>query len=418
MGRRKQAILLLIAIVTIICCVIVEFSMVTPFFRSLLPPEFIGINDMLISHVVDEPLVQKDMSSTSAASVISDSPRSLSMAPASSNDQKRPAVAFLNDEDFMEKQKMIQEHRRTHLQQMCQTYQRETRDIKEMLSDYEKYHGTLLVDDKHKILHCNTPKVAGTSWKRVLNVLTGQTNSTSQGTGYENVNIARNIRRLASYTPSEIDHILKTYTKFMFARHPFSRLLSAFNNKLAPNSTDTRNRQIFRDAVGEVIQMAFHPCTNQRARRRKITCEYNITFHDFVRFLIDPRMEPFQNVHWKSNYELCKPCDIKYDIIGKYESLVEDANYVLKVTNVDHLVSFPSGEGNADTSTHSSNQQKLVAAYKQMSLHDIESLVRFFKMDFLLFDYPVATSEEFYRILNVKKHSDSDLNALKGIKIF
>ena len=330
-------------------------------------------------------------------------------------------------ENFMERHRKIQEQRRRHLQLICKGHHKETRDVKEILTKYDVNHGSLLVDDKHKILHCNTPKIAGTSWKRVLNVLTGMTNSTSEGTGYENVDIAMKIRRLASYTPSEIDHILSTYTKFMFSRHPFSRLLSAFNNKLAPNSTDTRHRQIFREAVGEIIQLIYHPCAYQRSRKVKTNCmEYKVTFHDFVRFLINPLLESYQgNIHWRSNYELCKPCDIQYDIIGKYETLIDDANYVLKATKVDNLVKFPTGEGNAITSTHSSDQKKLLNAYNNMTLEEIKSLVSYYKMDFLLFDYPIATSEEFARFLNdmvnTRDNGDGDderVDNLKGIRIF
>ena len=282
------------------------------------------------------------------------------------------------------------------MQNICQTYHHDPSDIHRILASNDKAKESLLVDEKHKILYCSTPKIAGTSWLRVFNFLTGKSKSVDENSGYKTVEVARKIRRLGSYTPSEIDHILKNYTKFMFARHPFSRLLSAYNNKLAPNATDTQNMMVFRQGIGDIIQLMYHPCAYKRKRKRLTECTYNVSFHDFVRYLIDPELEAYQfNIHWRSNYETCKPCVIKYDIIGRYETLLDDAKYVLKATNLDHLVSFPSKGGDSVTSTHSSDENKLMAAFKDVSLREIKSLVFLYKMDFLLFDYPVAFSEQF-----------------------
>lgn len=44
-------------------------------------------------------------------------------------------------------------------------------------------------------------------------------------------------------------------------------------------------------------------------------------------------------------HELCNPCAVKYDFVGKYESLKEDANYVLDWMGVTDLVkSFPASD--------------------------------------------------------------------------
>ena len=80
-----------------------------------------------------------------------------------------------------------------------------------------------------------------------------------------------------------------------------------------------------------------------------------------------------------------------YDIIGKYETLVDDAKYVLKLTNVDRIVSFPESEGPTGTSTFSSNPNKMLSFYRQIPVHDIERLIERYKMDYILFNYTLPS---------------------------
>ena len=36
------------------------------------------------------------------------------------------------------------------------------------------------------------------------------------------------------------------------------------------------------------------------------------------------------NVHWRPQSDICRPCFIKYDFIGRFSTLIADADYVLK----------------------------------------------------------------------------------------
>ncbi|MCQ4062298.1 sulfotransferase family protein, partial [Klebsiella pneumoniae] len=64
----------------------------------------------------------------------------------------------------------------------------------------------------------------------------------------------------------------------------------------------------------------------------------------FVYYLLDPRTqreEPF-NEHWERVHSLCHPCIVHYDVVGKYETLAEDANYILQLVGADTSFKFPS----------------------------------------------------------------------------
>ncbi len=114
------------------------------------------------------------------------------------------------------------------MQQICNSSESEKKRIP-VFSDKDVLQH-IVVDDKHQLLYCYVPKVACTTWKRLLMITTGL----SDAQDYEEVNgldAHRNLRRLGNYTSEEVDHRLKTYVKFMFARHPFERLFSGYNNK-------------------------------------------------------------------------------------------------------------------------------------------------------------------------------------------
>ena len=90
---------------------------------------------------------------------------------------------------------------------------------------------------------------------------------------------------LKDYTPESIRTILSDFTFFMFARDPLSRILSAYNNKMAPNCTDYRNRNAYRK-IGYKIIEKYRPGSAALLKSNDPD-RYDLTFHEFVKFLID-----------------------------------------------------------------------------------------------------------------------------------
>uniref|UniRef100_A0A2D4N6I6 Carbohydrate sulfotransferase n=3 Tax=Micrurus TaxID=8634 RepID=A0A2D4N6I6_9SAUR len=59
-----------------------------------------------------------------------------------------------------------------------------------------------------------------------------------------------------------------------------------------------------------------------------------------ILYLIDEETEKM-NEHWMPIYNLCQPCAIKYDFIGSYGRLEEDANFVLERVQAPSFIHFP-----------------------------------------------------------------------------
>ena len=184
----------------------------------------------------------------------------------------------------------------------------------------------LLVDDRLRYIFCYTPKVACTTWKRILLMMTGKmTVNRSEDIARSDVHsrsfMKRHLPSLNSYRPDEIEYRINHYFKFMFVRDPFERLVSAYLDKFVRTNT-------FQKTIGRDIIKLYRPDATTEALNEGS----DVTFQEFVRYILDERtrtIRPF-NEHWRPLHQLCYPCYIKYDFIGKFETLHEDAKYVLK----------------------------------------------------------------------------------------
>lgn len=147
-------------------------------------------------------------------------------------------------------------------------------------------------------------------------------------------------RLLSTYNEGEIHYRLKHYLKFLFVRHPFERILSAFRNKFENYNS------YFHQRFGRVILERFRP----NATAEDLETGDSVKFSEFVEYLLDPQTKkngPL-NDHWRPVYEMCHPCFIWYDVIGKYERLNKEAQYVLQKANLSSIT-FPRINRTTDT---------------------------------------------------------------------
>ncbi|CAH1394301.1 unnamed protein product [Nezara viridula] len=258
-----------------------------------------------------------------------------------------------------------------HLNLMCRHFNHSEPDDFNTLIENRYLLDHIVVDTKHQLLYCYVPKVACTNWKRLFMILTGATNTTNvlsiPATKAHN---RLSLLTLSNFTYTEIKYLLSTYTKFLFVRHPFERLLSAFRNKLEYKY----NRSMyFHNRFGKYI------VKNYRTKPNNASNGDDVTFAEFTAYLAKSESEVF-NEHWKPIHHLCEPCRIKYHFIGKYETLLSDSNFILKSIGVSD-VRFPFNVKTASTSN------KLKKYFSMLSPSRIKDLYNIYEIDFKLFQY-------------------------------
>lgn len=187
--------------------------------------------------------------------------------------------------------------------------------------------------------------------------------------------VPANLRALSQYSIGEINRRLKSYLKFLFVREPFERLVSAYRNKFT-----LRYNTSFHRRYGTKIVRRYR----QNATEEALRSGADVTFREFAEYLTDPatQREGPLNEHWQTVHSLCHPCLIHYDLVGKYETLEEDADYVLKLAGAEAEVRFPaSGKSTRTTGELAASYFKDISPVYQRKLYNL------YRMDFLLFNY-------------------------------
>ncbi|RVE56397.1 hypothetical protein OJAV_G00220700 [Oryzias javanicus] len=227
----------------------------------------------------------------------------------------------------------LHQARRDQVVDACRTYSASSRK-RRVLTPGDLKH--LVVDEDHELIYCYVPKVACTNWKRVMMVLTSRGKYTDPMKIPSNeAHIPSNLKTLNQYSISEINHRLKNYLKFIFVREPFERLVSAYRNKFT-----LKYNSSFHKRFGTRIIRRYRKNATQDA----LVNGDDVKFKEFIEYLVDPATQkdgPL-NEHWQTVYQLCHPCHIHYDMVGKYETLEEDSNYLLELVGVGNFLRFPS----------------------------------------------------------------------------
>ena len=229
----------------------------------------------------------------------------------------------------------------------------------------------IIVDRKNKLMYCYIPKVASSNMKRLLLTLQNYTDDSNAIGHFDQ----RGFEFLSDVKPDERDHMIKTFFKFLFVRHPFSRIVSAYRNKFI-NPVAYFELQYGRP----IVQKYRKP----RVPRTKVTGK-DVTFQEFVRYLIDKKTQVQEmNEHWMPMYELCQPCYMNYNFVGSFENLDLDTTVLLEQLHALNDITFPRKQSYYRMSLKTG---EVLRFYKNFTTEEYKSLYGRYRNDFECFTY-------------------------------
>jgi hypothetical protein len=173
----------------------------------------------------------------------------------------------------------------------------------------------------------------------------------------------------------------ENFTKFIFVRHPFERLVSAYKDKFAGDD------DFYQKAVGRGIIRKFRKNPSSLSLQKG----HDVSFPEFVDFIVNEWKDGRRplDVHWRPVVDLCLPCAMQFDFIGKFETLNQDVEFLLRKLNESELIRLFADQPKAKTTSSLSRQ-----SMKMLSSQQLNDLHRMFDQDLLLFGYPKYTGDE------------------------
>ncbi|XP_071481620.1 carbohydrate sulfotransferase 11-like [Diadema antillarum] len=283
---------------------------------------------------------------------------------------KKPKVDTKTPYDY----RRIQGERRTRVRQTCSamgfdmTYNIST-DLDS--ATLKKFDFLLAIPDM-KLIYCYVPKVSCTSWKRLLLSLNGYTCFLNDTCGADAHMLARRrFVRMSRMTVAAAQEIFTSYTSFFFVRNPYSRVLSAYLEKVLYHPESKIQNELtewFKE---------HHPGQTHENQSQPFT------YREFVTHYMKAGEK---NQHWEDMNKLCFPCHVNYDFIGHYETLKPDSDFILDLANAPANVRFPTPQKKP---TYSSDEETLAKFYSQLTDQDLDHLTvsRGFATDATMFGY-------------------------------
>ena len=281
------------------------------------------------------------------------------------------------------------------MRNVCNSYQTADYNLTNWLhAVFNSSHTNLkniLVSDKYKTLYCYVPKAACTNWKRAFLILNGVVDNENEARQMAHKRKSLNTTvTLDMYSEEEALYRIQQYYKFIFVRNPRSRILSTYREKFAADRR-FRFRWLIRIANSIYFQFGNHslPAKGENIPKGG----YNVSFQEFVRYLgaHNAKFDVKGSEHWRPMYDICHPCQMKYDNVGKFETFQTDAKHVLRVLNRTDLQNVVLRK--SDHPTGSSSETLLREYYSKLTEKERNGLIWRYQKDIDVYGYSLRDFE-------------------------
>ncbi|XP_045611981.2 carbohydrate sulfotransferase 10 [Procambarus clarkii] len=183
--------------------------------------------------------------------------------------------------------------------------------------------------------------------------------------------------------PQERTWVFKNSVRALVVRHPYSRLISAYRDKMLKLNPLPEEHH-FRDLQLHIIA---------RYRKNKTEISPFPTFPEFVEYVIDStrglntRDEWISKVKcWTPYWAQCNVCASDYNVVLKLESIQKDERFLITLANMTELKKLKSPEWR-HLQDGTPSDDLVVKYFKELNLYQIKQLHSRYLLDFLLFGY-------------------------------
>ncbi|XP_071097941.1 uncharacterized protein [Haliotis cracherodii] len=224
-------------------------------------------------------------------------------------------------EVYKEPSETIYEKRRQHAQKACGTIPGSNKGVRSTIR-------TLWYMDRTNMLYCSVAKAGSSFWRRTWKAVISQRGDIIHSPyeySYEDFHSGPFLlKRQNKLTDSDdsLEHLVNSSLKFMYTRDPYSRIFSAYVDKvLAPNT--------YLWGLGKKIISEFRNGSSEKSR----SCGHDVTFGEFVKSIISTPTASL-DAHFIPVSEWCDVCSLQYDVIAKMETFKADSLYLMNKADI------------------------------------------------------------------------------------
>ncbi|KAJ6666840.1 hypothetical protein lerEdw1_018842 [Lerista edwardsae] len=203
---------------------------------------------------------------------------------------------------------------------------------------------SIMVNNKLHFLYCKTPATGVEGWEQLLEMLE-EKGVTLQMPIPEHQEFEHR-KTLSEYNLTSMEAMLKSYTKVIFIREPFQRLISAYKRGLADGRT----------------------------------------FKEFIQYIVHRGIRN-ASPEWQPLVSLCQPCLVQYDYIIMFGSQGRELHYLMLRAGLPATPWLPEFMAAKAQWSDSWQEEQL---YSELCAQK-EQLCHFFQLDLAAFDFTTSS---------------------------
>ena len=200
-------------------------------------------------------------------------------------------------------------------------------------------YNNIVIDQKHRLLFCPIPKVACTNWKITLRIAANLGDHLNEDLAHDRQN--NGLDYLCHHNRLMRFWLLNnpTFTKACFVRNPWTRILSAYRNKIENALTENGGiKKSKKSWIYRTINRAKTYCRQHNLVEDDGPEE--LTFGEFLHYLEGQAPENL-NEHWRPQWLISGIDKIRYDFVGRFEYLEQDATVLTQKLGLPDLYNGP-----------------------------------------------------------------------------
>lgn len=231
------------------------------------------------------------------------------------------------------------------------------------------YNRMFTFNEEHRLLFCLQPKVGSSTW---LDHFVSLEKSSTQ----KNLLKLGRVDKKKHLAPSHPDifTLAKTSITVSMVRHPFERLISAYQDKILGSKglpVWNQIRLLISSQFGDFSFPSFVKWHLSNSKKKNgDLCDR----HSSV-------VPCPSNPHWAPLHNRCDYCSVAYSVIAKLETFEDDLRYIGVLANVTFNNAVRENNAKENTSSIALDY------FKQLKNEEVIALYEFYEDDFLMFGY-------------------------------